>query len=496
MTRAWFASLLFLGFGNELFAQNIFMPINRWQNLKVTQHLLESDSLIHSEIQPYTTFTTQIDREKYKQILRVKPRRTWIGRKLKSENLVEFKNEEFFLTFDLLGDLQAGQDDFTTENTFQNTRLAVFNGEINSKVSFFTSFYENQGVFPNFVSSYIKTYNVVPGNGRVKSFGVSGFDYAMASAMVNFNINSWFNFQFGHHKNFIGDGYRSILLSDNAFNYPHLKLIFKSPDKKWVYQNIYAALINLNRLPATTSSEPQFERKAATFHYLSYKPNKFFTLGLFEGNVWQRRTATETLPINYNFFNPIIFFNSAATGFNKHQTNNNLGVNFSINPVKNLQVYGQCLVGGFSNFTKGFQLGAKLNKQLIIGDVSFLAEINQTDPNLYNSAKGLSYQHYNQPLAFVPIISNNEINFLFDYNVKDFFIATQYSVGSNRDFSVKTREFVKGEVGYLLNPLNGLKISVSYTGRTVFDSTKDSFGDANWFALNFSSSLNRAFFDF
>jgi len=125
-----------------------------------------------------------------------------------------------------------------------------------------------------------------------------------------------------------------------------------------------------------------------------------------------------------------------------------------------------------------------------------LAEINQTDPNLYNSAKGLSYQHYNQPLAFVPIISNNEINFLFDYNVKDFFIATQYSVGSNRDFSVKTREFVKGEVGYLLNPLNGLKISVSYTGRTVFDSTKDSFGDANWFALNFSSSLNRAFFDF
>jgi len=496
MLRALFVSLAFLVFCQTTFSQSIYLPINRWQNLKVTQYLLETDSLLHNEIQPFTTFSTNIDREKHKEILGIRPRRTWFGRKLKSENLVEFKNKDLFFTFDILYDLKAGSDDFSIDRTYQNTRAFMVNGEINKKVSFFTSFYENQARYPLFIANYVNKYDVVPGNGRVKKLGASEFDFAMSSAMLNIDLKKWFNIQLGHHKNFIGNGYRSLLLSDNAFNYPHLKLIFKSPNKKWVYQNIYASLINLTRLPATTSSEPQFERKAATFHYLSFRPNKFLSVGLFEGNIWQRRNSEGTIPFNFNYLNPLMFFNSTLSGFDKHQTNNTLGLNFSVNPINNLQLYGQYAIGEFSKFSKGFQVGLKYNKSLIIGDISILTELNQADQNLYNGTNNLNYNHYNQPLAFVPITSNKELVVLVDYSLMDFFIATKYSRGTQNDFSIEVREFVRGEFGYLFNPLTGLKLSVSYTGRTNFDTSADTFGDANWFSVNFSTTINRVFSDF
>ena len=46
--------------------------------------------------------------------------------------------------------------------------------------------------------------------------------------------------QFGHGKHFIGDGYRSLFLSDNSFNYPFLRIETKLG--KLQYTNLYAEL--------------------------------------------------------------------------------------------------------------------------------------------------------------------------------------------------------------------------------------------------------------
>jgi hypothetical protein len=45
--------------------------------------------------------------------------------------------------------------------------------------------------------------------------------------------------------NFIGDGYRSLLLSDNSFNYPYLKIVAKF----WHinYMVLYSQMMDINR---------------------------------------------------------------------------------------------------------------------------------------------------------------------------------------------------------------------------------------------------------
>src|SRR5690606_29042290 len=102
--------------------------------------------------------------------------------------------------------------------------------------------------------------------------------------------------------------------------------------KKIYYQSVFAQLTNLNRLAATSSTEPQFERKAGTFHIIDFKPFSKFSLALFEGIIWQRRNAEGSLPVNANFFNPIPFFNSAVNGFDTHFKNHLLGMYFKIKP--------------------------------------------------------------------------------------------------------------------------------------------------------------------
>src|SRR3546814_1636449 len=45
-----------------------------------------------------------------------------------------------------------------------------------------------------------------------------------AQGFVSYSPSSHFNFQLGNARQFIGDGYRSLLLSDVGFNYPSLKV--------------------------------------------------------------------------------------------------------------------------------------------------------------------------------------------------------------------------------------------------------------------------------
>ena len=62
--------------------------------------------------------------------------------------------------------------------------------------------------------------------GAWKDFNETGKDYSSVSAYISYSPWSFLNIQAGHGKHFIGNGYRSLLLSDNAFNYPYLKLLF------------------------------------------------------------------------------------------------------------------------------------------------------------------------------------------------------------------------------------------------------------------------------
>ena len=176
-----------------------------------------------------------------------------------------------------------GKDDLG--NTYTNTRAIELKFQIGDKVSAYSSFYESQAILPKYIEDYLWSAEegaidfVLPGQGvaRVSAYDRSkrDIDYALANGHVSYQANKHFNFQFGHGKHFIGDGYRSMLLSDNSFNYPYLKIT----TDVWKLQ--YVNLFSLTKIYEMSLKWPVFIEKFSTIHYLSYNLNKRLNIGLF-----------------------------------------------------------------------------------------------------------------------------------------------------------------------------------------------------------------------
>ena len=210
---------------------------------------------------------------------------SWFTQKLFKENLIILDKPNFYFTIDPIFNFSGGVDIADTSNNsmYQNTRGLMIKGYFGKKVSFYTSLIENQARFPDYVSRFINNNGVVPGSGRIKNIESGAYDYSMATAYIIWNATRFMRIKMGTDKDFIGTGYRSILLSDNSFNYPHLKLDFWFAKRKFKYTLNYALLQDLTRLPEGETPESLFERKVAIFHYLSYKPLTNMEFGVFNG---------------------------------------------------------------------------------------------------------------------------------------------------------------------------------------------------------------------
>ncbi len=65
---------------------------------------------------------------------------------------------------------------------------------------------------------------IIPGIGIAKEFKTDAYDFPLAEANLTFAPNKFFDLQLGYGRNFRGDGYRSLLLSDGASPYPFLNI--------------------------------------------------------------------------------------------------------------------------------------------------------------------------------------------------------------------------------------------------------------------------------
>ena len=150
-----------------------------------------------------------------------------IKNKLIKENLIIFSDtaDKFHLTIDPLFNVEYGEDlEDSSKSFYKNTRGLLIRGDIGTKFSFESSFLENQATFVKYIHDFNDTFLVVPGQGRWKRFKKDGYDFAMSSGYISYSPSKHFNFQVGTGKHFVGDGYRSLLLSDNAFNYPYARI--------------------------------------------------------------------------------------------------------------------------------------------------------------------------------------------------------------------------------------------------------------------------------
>jgi hypothetical protein len=424
---------------------------------------------------------------------------------------IKSKDKKYEFKVDPLLNIELGRaysDTTKYINTSTNTRGFIASGSIGKDFYFETMFAENQSYFPYYISNFNNQTKVVPGQGRYKTFKTTGYDYAFSSGFISYQPIKNLNVQIGHGKQKIGNGYRSILLSDNAFNYPYIRATSQWLKGKLQYTNIYAVLMNLETGGAKTPqfTEPLFQKKAISIQYLTYNLNKRLNIGLFQSMVWNSADSMNRQHLEWQYFNPIIFSNLGFYGLN-NKNNILLGANACFKITSKINAYAQFMADDLSNETKlgnaiGFQVGIKYFDAFNINNLTIQLEYNDVKEGSYNSPFGTtsnqSFSHYNQTLAYTPGYGKEFIA-LADYKYKRFFINTklnlQWLTLNNYEFYNNT--ITRLAFGYTINPAYNLNVSLGYNYRQqIFTDFKASNNNTTFYSLSVKSNLYNTYYDF
>ena len=282
---------------------------------------------------------------------------------------------------------------------------------VGERFDFRVSHLNANGSYPQFITDFADTRGVIPGQGIANGTSI-GKHNQITTGYVNYTASKNFNFQLGHGKNFWGDGYRSLLLSDVANNYTYLKGTGTIWKIKYVV--LYTHLKDIN-VP-NANSWGQFDNKYTTAHYLSYNVTDWLNISLFESIVWQAKDTVNDRGYDVAYLNPIIFLRPVE--FSRGSPDNALiGSSVRISPHKKLQFYGQVVLdefllaevragnGWWAN-KQGIQLGAKYFDAFGVEGLHLQGEANRVRPFTYSHAPSTqNWAHYNQPLAH-PIGAN------------------------------------------------------------------------------------------
>lgn len=220
---------------------------------------------------------------------------------------------------------------------------------------------------------------------------------------IAYNQGKFFEFEVGKGKHFWGDGYRSLLLSDNAAPYPYARITTKVWRLK--YTNLWTQMRDLSHGQLLSKARIKY----TALHSLSWNISKKINVAVYEMVVWQDRDTMSQRSLDINYLNPIIFYRPVEYSVGSPD---NVIIGFSARwKVDNrLQIYGQFALDEF-NLQQlrlknkwwankfGGQIGFKAF-DLFVEGLSLQSEANAVRPftNTHGSPVQ-SWTHLNQSLA-------------------------------------------------------------------------------------------------
>lgn len=322
-------------------------------------------------------------------------------------NFYEAHVKDFDLVVNPVVQYVVSKEKDNDQTLFLNTRGISLRGRIANKIGFSAYLTDNQERDPLYAQQWIKDRLAVPGQGYYKDFKApGGVDYFDARGYITFNVTKYIDVAFGYDKNFIGNGYRSLFLSD--FGNSSLFLKLNTRIWKFNYQNLFMELANADNQGVT---DKLLGKKYAAMHHLDINITKWLNVGLFEGVVFGRVNR-----FDFSYLNPVIFYRSIEQQ-NGSNDNSVAGLDFKANVAKRFQVYGQFLLDEF-NLSEvkandgwwgnkwGYQLGGKYIDAFGIKNLDLQVETNRVRPFTYSHRDSVAnYTHYNQPLAH-PLMAN------------------------------------------------------------------------------------------
>lgn len=317
-------------------------------------------------------------------------------------SFLEINKENFFISIIPVGQAQLSHEMSNEKPVYHVTGGAALRSVIAKKWSIYAFVTKHAESAPLFLQQRIAQFNAVPGAGDFDTYKKKrGYVYFDSRGGVNYNASKNFNIELAFDRNFIGNGYRSLILSDHGFSYLYLKA--NTYFWKLRYQHIYAKMADPFSTGRSHENWPYGE-KVMFMHHLSINAAKWLNIGVFQALVTNEKSK-------WNYINPIMFFPRSAYQRNHPPDKDLAGIDFKANIAKHGQLYGQFVMDNFTlnqvtngngwwNNRYALQLGGKYLNLFNISNLDIQLEMNLVRPFTYaaNDSVG-NFSNYNQPLA-------------------------------------------------------------------------------------------------
>ncbi|MEC4003199.1 gliding motility protein RemB [Flavobacterium sp. SUN052] len=407
-----FDSIAYQKFKNPQFESHLNIPFSHSYYAQFDAAMNRVGSNNHTASKPYTyaEVSKYYNLEEENQKL-MKNKTSWWAKKLWNENTVAIQGDGYWFTMNPIFDLQMGKSDPSkSKSTFVNTRGIQVRGGLGNQFNFTTTIYESQGRFADYFNNYAMSIKpsggnpaIIPGIGVAKEFKTDAYDFPMAEANLTFAPSKFFDIQLGYGRNFLGDGYRSLILTDGVSPYPYLKI--NTTFWKIKYTNTYMWMKDVRD---AVTVDGTYATKYVANHYLSWNVTKRFNLGLFESVVWANQNNRG---FDMSFVNPIIFYRAVEISASSKSGNALLGLTGKYKWNNQFNFYGQFLIDEFSfgevkagnkswKNKFAYQIGAKYFNAFNVDNLLLQVEFNHIRPYVYSHSDALTnYGSSNQSLG-------------------------------------------------------------------------------------------------
>ncbi len=528
----YISSVLFVLFLTELNAQNFNISNERTFSTLYNKHL-DTLNNFHTSIKPFSrkeinefdAITDSYNTSANSGLLN----------KLTNENLIQTKGEKFKLFLDPIANLGTTlEKNSISSQTVNETAFGLnLQSSFGEKWSGQFALLADYSKYPSHIDALVQRKNISPG------YDYSKNDQAFfGQANITFTADENFTFQLGYGKNFIGDGYRSLFLSDNANSYPYLKVTAN------IWKLKYMALYtNYQDVRNSDGNMKDYFQKLSTIHYLSINATKWWNIGLFESIIWQAQEDDYYRGYDINYFNPVIFLR--PTEYAQGSSDNALlGGSMKFKIKKKNILYAQLILdefkldqikagtGWWAN-KYGYQFGLKSYDFMWLNNLTLQLEYNMVRPFTYTHSDFStspsqihtlqSYTHFNSPLAH-PLGANfNEAMASLSYQKKrwiieamttvakigfetsdtssigqDLYIPNNYRTKEYGNYTTQglTTDIINStlRVSYVLNPKSQLLLQAGITNRMYKNSIENT--STNMVFIGLKTAITNRYFDF
>lgn len=271
------------------------------------------------------------------------------------------------------------------------------------------------GIESNFEKKWYYRANIVGGvgngdstfrsNGYIVNGDSANYSYLDMRGRISFSPNEVFNFQVGLDHNFIGEGNRSLFLSDYGKPYPFGQI----RTRFWRLE--YTIMYQFYKEQAGD----KWRNKNGATHYISFNAAKWLNIGIFETVIFQPKDTVLNRGYDAEYLNPVIFYRPQEYSLGSSD-NVLLGASFTVKYKKHT-LYGQIIIDEFSLVevkaksgwwaTKyGWQLGIKGRFQAGKTSIFYRTEYNIIRPYTYSHINsGQNYGNQGMTLSH-PLGSN------------------------------------------------------------------------------------------